>query len=164
MLDCLSVSLSHCTFCTFFPLLPSNTCFLPPRSYIFLSLAFSLPRYSGTSSVIHLSYFLLYLDSLIFSLVSCLSVYLPLSLSSTFIHRPFALNLSTSSLTYPFLSPLLLRVLFFLSSIPSVSCTLLFHPFCLQTLPLSFSLSLSAYSFCTLHTFCEIATFINNQM
>jgi hypothetical protein len=31
----------------------------------------------------------------------------------------------------------------FLSSIPSVSCTLPFHPFCPQTLPLSFSLSLS---------------------
>jgi hypothetical protein len=35
---------------------------------------------------------------------------------------------------------------FFLSSIPLVSCTFPFYPFCLQTLPLSFPLSLSAYS------------------
>jgi hypothetical protein len=45
-----------------------------------------------------------YLDSLILSLLSCLFVALFLSLSSTFIHLPFALNLSTSLLTYPFLS------------------------------------------------------------
>jgi hypothetical protein len=45
--------------------------------------------------VIHFPYFLLNLDSLILSLLSCLSVSLSLSLSSTFIHPPFALNLST---------------------------------------------------------------------
>jgi hypothetical protein len=70
---------------------------------IFLSFAVSLHRYSGISSVIHLSYSLLYLDSLILFLFSCLSVSLSLSLSSTFIHLPFALKLSTSSLAYPFL-------------------------------------------------------------
>jgi hypothetical protein len=46
-----------------------------------------------------LSYSLLCLDSLIFSLLSFLSVSLPLSLSSAFIHFPFVLNLSTPSLT-----------------------------------------------------------------
>jgi hypothetical protein len=50
-----------------------------------------------------LSYSLLCLDSLIFSLLSFLSVSLPLSLSSAFIHFPFVLNLFTPSLTYPFL-------------------------------------------------------------
>jgi hypothetical protein len=44
-------------------------------------------------------------------------------------------NLSTSSLAYSFLS-LLLSVFFFSSSIPLVSCTLPFHPFYLQILPL----------------------------
>jgi hypothetical protein len=42
-----------------------------------------------------------YIDSLTLSLRSCLS--LSLSLSSAFIHLHFALDLSTSSLTYPFL-------------------------------------------------------------
>jgi hypothetical protein len=41
-----------------------------------------------------------------------------LSLSSTFIHLPFALNLSASSLAYAFLG-----FFFFFSNIPSVSCT-----------------------------------------
>jgi hypothetical protein len=69
----------------------------------FLSCALSLPRYYGISSVVYLSYFLLYLDSLILSLLFCLSGSLSLSLSSTFTHLPFAFNLSTSSLAYPFL-------------------------------------------------------------
>jgi hypothetical protein len=43
------------------------------------------------------------LDSLILSLLSCLSVSLSLSLSSAHIHLPSALNLSNSSLAYPFL-------------------------------------------------------------
>jgi hypothetical protein len=55
---------------------------------IFLSLYLSLPRY---------------IDSLTLSLLSCLSVSLSLSLSSAFIHLHFALDLSTSSLAYPFL-------------------------------------------------------------
>jgi hypothetical protein len=67
---------------------------------IFLFLLLTFPRYSGISSV---SYSLLYLDSLILSLPSCLSVSLSLSLSSALIHLPSALNLSTSSLAYPFL-------------------------------------------------------------
>jgi hypothetical protein len=70
---------------------------------IFLSFALSLPRYTGTSSVMHFSCFLLYLESLILSLLFCLSVSLSLSLSSAHIHLPSALNLSTSSLAYPFL-------------------------------------------------------------
>jgi hypothetical protein len=40
----------------------------------------SLPTYSGISSVIHLSCILLYLDSLILSLLSCFSVFLSRSL------------------------------------------------------------------------------------
>jgi hypothetical protein len=40
---------------------------------------------------------------IILSLLSCLSVSLSLSLSSAHIHLPSALNLSTSSLAYPFL-------------------------------------------------------------
>jgi hypothetical protein len=53
--------------------------------------------------VIDLPYSLLYLDSLILSFLSYFSVSLSFSLSSTFIHLPFALNLSTSSLAYLFL-------------------------------------------------------------
>jgi hypothetical protein len=74
----------------------------PSISHHHFSLALSLPRYSGISSVIHLSYSLLYLDSLILLLLSCLSVSLSFSLSSTSIHPPFALNLFTFSLTYLF--------------------------------------------------------------
>jgi hypothetical protein len=61
---------------------------------------------SGTPEfplVIDLPYSLLYLDSLILSFISYFSVSLSFSLSSTFIHLPFALNLSTSSLAYLFL-------------------------------------------------------------
>jgi hypothetical protein len=63
----------------------------------------NLLLYSRSSSVIHLSYSLLHMDSLILSLLSCLSVSLSLSLSSTFIHLHFAPNLSTSSLENSFL-------------------------------------------------------------
>jgi hypothetical protein len=63
----------------------------------------NLLLYSRSSSVIHLSYSLLHMDSLILSLLSCLSVSLSLSLSSTFIHLHFAPNLSTSSLANSFL-------------------------------------------------------------
>jgi hypothetical protein len=119
---------------------------------IFLSLAFSVRRYSGISPVIHLSYFLFCLDFLILSLLCCLSVSLSLSLSSIFIYLLFVLNLSTSSLAYPFL------VFFsFLSSIPLVSGTLLFHSFFLKTLPFSFPLSLSTYSSYTLSSLCNLA-------
>jgi hypothetical protein len=45
----------------------------------------------------------------------------------------------------------------FLFSIPLVSCTPPFRPFCLQTLPCSFPLSLSAYSSCTLSSLCNLA-------
>jgi hypothetical protein len=81
----------------------------------------------------------------------CLSVSLSLSLRSTFIHLPFALNLSTSSLV---------PSLFFFVSLQhsaSAGCTLPFHSFCPQTLPLSFPLSLSAYSSCALPSLCNLA-------
>jgi hypothetical protein len=58
--------------CTFFPLLPFFSRSSFPHlnlAIIFHSLALSLLKYSGISSVIHLSYFLLYLDSLILSLL-----------------------------------------------------------------------------------------------
>jgi hypothetical protein len=45
----------------------------------------------------------------------------------------------------------------FLFSIPLVSCTPPFRPFCLQTLPCSFPFSLSAYSSCTLSSLCNLA-------
>jgi hypothetical protein len=124
---------------------------------IFLSLALSLFRYTETSSVMHLSYSLLYLDSLILSLLSCLSV--SLSLSSALIHLPSALILSTSPLAYPFLLQyfsLSLSSLFFsfFCNTQTVSCTLPFRPFCPRTLPLSFPLSISACSSCTLPSLC----------
>jgi hypothetical protein len=94
-------------------------------SIIYLSFALSLPRYSGISSAIHLSYFPLYLDSLILFLLFCLAVYLPLSICSTFIHISFAFNLSTSSLALSvslvvFLSLLLHVFSFFLALFPSI--------------------------------------------
>jgi hypothetical protein len=92
VLNCLSLSSHHILH-----LLSS-----PSISHDHFSLALSLPSYSGISSVIHLSYSLLYLDSLILLLLSCLSVSLSFSLSSTSIHPPFALNLFTFSLTYLF--------------------------------------------------------------
>jgi hypothetical protein len=123
----------------------------------------------------HLSYFLLYQDSLILFLLSCLSVSLSLSLSSTFIYHSFAFNvlMFLMFLMFPLLhwntcfsdsislSLFLLRVFF--SSIRLVSCTSPFHPFCLQTLPLSLSsyyshtlpavsLSLLKYFSCTFFT------------
>jgi hypothetical protein len=149
VLNSLSFSLSPCphnTFCTVFPLLPSNTCSL--SSFPLLNLAhFSffctlspLPRYSEISTVVHLSYSLLYLGSLILSLLSCLSVSMSLSLSSTFIYLPFALSLSSFQFftSIPvslvvFLSFLLLRILFFFLQ-HSVSCTLPFPPFSAFTL------------------------------
>jgi hypothetical protein len=103
---------------------PSNTCFrfLVPTSF------FSLFRYSGISSVIHLSYSLLYLDSLILTLLSYLSMFLSPSLSFKFIHLPFfcSYNLSTSSLAYLFrwqysLSPSYPCSFTFLSRIPFYS-------------------------------------------
>jgi hypothetical protein len=45
----------------------------------------------------------------------------------------------------------------FLSSIRLVSYTLPFHPFCFETLPLYFPLSLSPYSSCTLSSLCNLA-------
>jgi hypothetical protein len=145
----------HSTFCTSFPLLPSNICFF--------SLGHSLPRYSGISSVIHLSCSLLYLDSLILSLLSCLFVSSSLSLNSTFIHLPFVfkffalLHWHTGSCGSTCLSPSSPCSFSFFSSIPLVSCNLPFHPICPQTLPLSFPLSLSACSSCTLPSLCNLA-------
>jgi hypothetical protein len=42
---CSIVSSPHSTFCTSFPFLPSNTCFLSPRSF-----SLSLPRYTSQTS------------------------------------------------------------------------------------------------------------------
>jgi hypothetical protein len=102
---------------------------------------------------LNLSYFLLYLDSLILPLLSYLSVSLPFHLalhSYIFLlllifpllhwHIRFSDNISFSSPCF----------FSFLSSITLVSCIHPLHPFCLQTLPISFPLSLSAYSSYTL--------------
>jgi hypothetical protein len=80
------------TFCTFF------LSFHPIPVFSFL-VPVSESRHHFSFSCT-LSYSLLYLDYLIISLLSCLSVSLSLALSSTFTHLPFALNLSTSSLPY----------------------------------------------------------------
>jgi hypothetical protein len=84
------------------------------------------------------------------------------SLSSTFIHLHFALifpllHWHTRSSGSNYLSPSSPCSFSFLSNIPLVSCTLPCHPFCLQILPLSFPLSLSAYSSCTLPSLCNLA-------
>jgi hypothetical protein len=80
----------HSTLCTFFPPfrpIPVFYLLVPTtKSRHDLSFFCTLLGYSGISSVIHLSYFLLYLDSLILSLLSCLFVSLNLSLTSTFLH------------------------------------------------------------------------------
>jgi hypothetical protein len=131
---CSIVSLSlHSTFCTFFALLHP----IPVVSLLFPT--FDSRHHFSLSCIISpqvlrnlLSYTII--DSLILSLLSCLSVSLSFSLSSTFLHLPFALNLSASSLAYPFLSLLLLRVFFFFSLQHSVS---ILHS-SLQTLPLSY--------------------------
>jgi hypothetical protein len=81
----------------------------------------------------HLSYSLLYVDSLILSLLSCLPYLCP-SRSSP---HTSALSLSTSSPS-------------FLYSTQTVSCTLSFRPFVPRTLPLSFPLSFSVCSSCSL--------------
>jgi hypothetical protein len=66
-------------------------------------------------------YFLLYLDSLILFLLSCLSVSLSLSLSSTFTHLPFALNFPLLHFSDSiFLSFFSMFFFSFLSSIPLV--------------------------------------------
>jgi hypothetical protein len=140
-------------FCTFFPVQYLFSLSSFPHlnlAIIFLSFALSFRRYFGISSVIHLSYSLLHLDSLILPFFLAYLSF-SLSLSSTFIHLHFALILPilhwhTRSSGSNNLSPSSPCSFSFLSSIPLVSCTLPFHPFCLQTLPLSFPLSLSAYS------------------
>jgi hypothetical protein len=90
--------------------------YLPSVFILYFSPFLSLPLSHLTTFIPHVLnclslsspstqylFYFLYLDSLILSLLSCLSVSLSLSLSSTFIHLPFALHLSTSSLAYLFL-------------------------------------------------------------
>jgi hypothetical protein len=74
---------------------------------------------------------------------------LSLSHSSSFIHLPFALNLSTSSLAYPFLSLLLLRVFFFHSFQHSVSILHSSLPSILS--PLKYFSCISSTSSCSFH-------------
>jgi hypothetical protein len=101
----------HSTFCTFFPLLPfiyeschhfSPSCTLSPQIF--------------RNFLCHTPFILFYLDSLILALLSCLSVSLSLSLSSTFIHLPFALFFTGISVPLVLLPSLvLLRVLLLFS-------------------------------------------------
>jgi hypothetical protein len=118
---------------------------------IFLSFALFLPRYTRTSSVIHLPYSLLYLDSLILSPFSLACPYLCPSHSAphTCIFLPLSIFLlphwHTHSSCSISLSPSHPRSFSFLYSTQSVSCTLPFRPFCPRTLPFSlpaFTLSL----------------------
>jgi hypothetical protein len=83
-----------------------------------LSLLYSL--FVGTLKF-PFSYSLLYLDSLILSFLSCLFVSLFLSLSSTFMSLPFALNVLLPVPLVVFLSLLLVRVFFFFSLQHSLS-------------------------------------------
>jgi hypothetical protein len=118
------------TFCTFFPLLPSNTCFLSPVP-TFLSFALSpqtLRNFLCQTPLI-LPVVSRFFDSFPSFLLACVFV-------------PFT--------QFYILSPSSLCFLLFLlhSSLPSI---------CLQTLPLSFPLSLSAYSSYTLSSLCNLA-------
>jgi hypothetical protein len=153
VLNCLSLLIAHSvpSFLSFhtlpvFPLLVPTSKSRHPFSF-FCTLS---PQVLRNFLCHNLSYFLLYLDSLILSFLSCLSVSLSLSLSSIFflllIFRLIHWHICSSGST-SLSSPCSFS---FLSSIPSVSCTLPFHPFCLQTSQLSFPLSLSACSSCTL--------------
>jgi hypothetical protein len=103
----------------------------------------------------HLLYSLLYLDHLVLALLSCMSVSLSLSLSSVLIHFLSALIPSiphwhTRSFCGTSFSHSHPSSFSFLYSTQTVSCTLPFRPLCPRSLPLSFPLSLSAYSSCTL--------------
>jgi hypothetical protein len=100
VLDCLSLLKAHSTpsFLCVFSLLVSTS---ESRHHFSFSCTFS-PHVLRPA--FPLSYSELYPNSLILSLLSCLSVSLSILLSSTFIHLSFALNLSTYSLAYPFLS------------------------------------------------------------
>jgi hypothetical protein len=142
--NCLSLFIAHSApSLPSFHLIPVFSLFVPTSKSRHHS-SFSWHSLSKISSVIHLSYFLLYL-----SLLSCLSVSSSLSLSSTFIHPLLLIfprlhwHTRFSSISLSPSSPCFFS---FLSSITLVSCTLPFDPFCLQILPLSFPLSLSAYS------------------
>jgi hypothetical protein len=121
------------------------------------SLALSLSRYTGTSSVMHLSYSLLYLDSLILSLLLLIRV--PLAQlhthpSSSRSH-PFYFLIGLPVLPAVLLSLLLFLVLF-IFSITLGQYPALF-PFAHSVLALCRSplpLSLSACSSCTLPSLC----------
>jgi hypothetical protein len=109
LLSHFATSIPHVLHCLFLLVTHSAPSFLffdpipPLSSFPHLNPAIIFPSFA-LSLLCHTPlYFLLYLDSLIFSLISCLSVSSSLSLRSTFIHLPFALNLSTSSLAGPFL-------------------------------------------------------------
>jgi hypothetical protein len=125
--NCLSLLIAHSapSFLSFRPL-PGFSLLVPTSTLTIIfffhlhSLSPSIPEFPHTPLILPV-----YLDSLIPALLSCLSVSLSLSRSSTFIHLPFALNLSTSSLAYPFLwsyfSVPFFSVFFFFSLQHSVS-------------------------------------------
>jgi hypothetical protein len=96
VLDYLSLLIAHSarSFLSFHPI-PVFSLLVPTsESRHHFSLSCTLSPYTPCC--------ILYLDSLILALISCLSMSLSLLLSSIFIHLLFALNLSTSSLAYPF--------------------------------------------------------------
>jgi hypothetical protein len=137
---------AHSTFCTFFPLLPSNTCFLSPGSHIWISPPFFSLLHSlspGTpefplSYTSHSPCCILYLESRFFDslpyflLVDVFDPFTQLYIhSSSFCSQSFHFF---TGIPVPLvvLLPLSPCPFSFLSSIPSVSCTLPFHPFCPQ--------------------------------
>jgi hypothetical protein len=159
---CALLSLSpHSTFCTSFPLFPDNTCFLFSCSHVwispsFFSLLHSLSLQALRNFLCHTPFILLvvsgFFDSFYSFLLFC--VFVPFTQfyihPSSFCSQSFHFFTGIPVPLVVFLSLLLLRVSSLLSSIPLVSCTLPFHPFFLQILPLSFPHSLSAHSSYTL--------------
>jgi hypothetical protein len=105
VLNCLSLLTAHSapSFLSFHSIPVFSLLDPTSKSPHHFSFCYTLSPQVLRNFLIHLSDFLLYLDSLMLSLLSYLSVSLSISLSSTFIYLPFALNLSASSLAYPFL-------------------------------------------------------------
>jgi hypothetical protein len=111
------------------------------RHHFSFSCTLSLSMYSGISFVIHLSYTL----SSLFLAWLCLCPFHSALHSSIFLLLSIFPLLHWHTRSSGSISLSLLLLFFFFSLQHSVS-TLPFHPFYLQTLPLSFLLSLSAYS------------------
>jgi hypothetical protein len=145
------------SFSIFF--LPFNTCFLSLRSHISISPSFFFllhSLYAGTLEF-RLSYtrhtpYCIWIFSFSPFFLACLCLFHSGLHSSIFLSLLIFLLLHCHNrFSLSFFS-----VFFFIASIPLVFCTLPFHTFFIQTLPLSFPLSLSACSFYTLPSLCNL--------